>query len=78
MPIAGVPASWLQASCGAALAISNTEIPVAIAGKTESIKFVNMHKYALLSALGTLGQKRQRSVWAGGLRSMCRSNELEA
>jgi hypothetical protein len=43
----------------AALAKGNAEIPVTLAGKGESIKFVNVHRNDLLSALGILGSKRQ-------------------
>jgi len=43
-----------DADLRAALVNGNSEIPVTLAGNSESIKFVNMHKSDLLSALGVL------------------------
>jgi hypothetical protein len=37
-------------------------VPVTLAGKVESIKFVNIHKNDLLSAFGVLSEKRQGST----------------
>jgi hypothetical protein len=45
-----------------ALEKGKAEIPVILAGKPERIRFVNHHKNDLLSALGVLGDKRQRSA----------------
>jgi hypothetical protein len=45
-----------------ALEKGNVEIPVILAGKPGHIRFVNDHKNDLLSALGVLGDKRQRSA----------------
>jgi hypothetical protein len=51
-----------DADLRAALVNGNSEIPVTLADNSESIKFVNIHKSDLLSALGVLAQKRQGSA----------------
>ena len=51
-----------DADMRAALVNGNSEIPVTLADRAETIKFVNMHKNDLLSAFGVLGHKRQGSA----------------
>lgn len=51
-----------DAEMRAALVNGSAEIPVTLAGKIESIKFVAMHKNDLLSAFGVLGDKRRGSA----------------
>jgi hypothetical protein len=47
-----------DADLRAALESGGSEVPITLAGKVESIKFVNMHKSDLVSALGVLGPNR--------------------
>jgi hypothetical protein len=49
-----------DAELRAALVNGNSEVPVVLAGKSECIKFVNMHRDDLLSAFGILTDKHQR------------------
>jgi hypothetical protein len=51
-----------DADMRAALENGNSEIPVLLADKPESIKFVNKHKDDLLSAFGVLADKHQHSA----------------
>jgi hypothetical protein len=62
-PVCAAKYQYARATLGAdlrtALANSDSEISVTLAGKVESIKFVKVHKSDLLSAFDALGPKHQ-------------------